>query len=702
MTTPGLRIGKGLGGVVCTLLAMGFHSAASAEAPGAPGIPHHWAPALKQAVGTSYESKGAQSPLWFTVAEGIVTEVFYPTVDTAQVGDLQFIVTDGKKFFSEQKRHTSPHVTYENEGLTVLVTGADPSGYYSYEQRIVTDSSAPVLRIRTVFHWNVPGLRLHVLFKPALGNSGQDGFGQATNEGLFAYRGDEIHAALTSSLPWASSSAGYVGYSDGWQDLSRHFRLTDTYPDAGPGNIALVGEVAARAGGFDQSTTVLELALAFGSNRDSALALSQTSLNTPFSQLKAQYEEGWLSYLEKLQQSPLNKDSRFIFESAFARRSAQLIKIHEDKHHRGMIVASLSKPGIPDGDRAANGNTGGYHLVWGRDLFHAAMGLLAAGDWDTPLQVLGAYARTQKPDGSWWQNAFVSGQPYWRGLQMDQVAYPILLAERLNQVRPRTVTPETLEMVRKAASFLMTQGPATDQDRWEEIGGYVPSTLAAEIAGLRAASRLTGDPGPASVAEQWESRLERWTLVPNGVWGNNYYLRVSPSGTPAVTETIGIANGGGSARASDILDGGFLELVRLGIRTPTDPRIQTTLRALESPEAHIAQADDSLPDGVTYRRYNRDAYGHNRVGGFWPLLAGERGHFAVAARDLPKARNQLSVLERSAIDSGLIPEQTASAPSPRRVKVGLGVACPLVWAHAEDILLHRSIEEGRIFDSPRE
>jgi glucoamylase len=663
---------------------------AADQPPGSPGIPHRWAPALKQAVGTSYEEQGAESPVWFTVAEGIVTEVFYPRVDQAQVGDLQFLITDGRQFFSEQKRDTYSQVRHSDGGAAVKVSGQDRTGAYAFTQTVVTDARLPVVRIRTSFRWNRPGLRVFVLFKPAIGNTGSQNLAHATAEALFASRApqprrasaDEVHAALVASVPWTATAAGYVGFSDGWQDLSRHFQLTSFHPVAGPGNVALTGEL----GTENYGGTEFELALGFGTTRAAALAQARASLLESFELAEARYDAGWENYVSRLEP--------FVRRDAAARRSALVVKMHEDKRSRGAIVASLSKPGIPDSDRSMDGS-GGYHLVWPRDLYHAAMGLLAAGDRATPVDVFRYLRATQKPDGSWFQNFWVDGSPYWRGLQLDEVAFPIVLAEQLVRRIGYSLTQGEREMVARAARFIVANGPATQQDRWEEIGGYVPSTIAAEIAALRAAARLLGDVRLDAVAREWSSRLESWTVVPEGPHGRGYYLRVSPSGNPSNVEPIEIANGGGRALAHEILDGGFLELVRLGIRPAADETIRRTLEAYERPEAGIATP---YRDGaLAYRRYNRDAYGPARVGGYWPLLAGERGHYAIASGDLPRARAQLRLLQSSALPGGMIPEQTVTAVA----SPGAGVACPLVWAHAEDILLQRSLEDGAVFDTPQ-
>lgn len=691
------------GPVGIALILLQSISSVWAGPTGAPGIPHRWAPALKQAVGTAYEETGAQSPVWFTLAEGILTEVYYPNIDQAQVGDLQLLITDGNGFFSEQKRDSVSQVSFSEDGATVLVKGRDRSGLYSFEQEYITDAHSPVVRIKTTLQWNKPGMRVFVLFKPAIQNTGNQNLGYAGPEGLIAtkqpgikgYNGtkqEPVFAALTASVPWTATSAGYVGFSDGWQDLSRNFRLTQQWKQAGPGNIALTGELQTPPG----ASFTFELALGFGSNRESALLFAKTAMGVAFNKARKAYDQGWENYIESLLHSEAS-EKRFMRESSFARRSAQIIKMHEDKRNRGAIIASMSKPAIPDGDRAMDG-TGGYHLVWPRDLYHAAMGLLAAGDLKTPVETLKYLKSTQNSDGSWYQNFWVNGTSYWTGLQLDEVAFPVLLAHQLSKRGIHKMTASDLEMVHRAAQFILSHGPKSPQDRWEEIGGYIPSTLASEIAALRAASQMTHDSRYQQVAHEWQAQLETWTLVMNGPHGRNYYLRVSPHGDPDGREPIYIANGGGPAYANEILDGGFLELVRYGVRRADDANIVSTLKAYESPSAGIAEGNPNSDGALTYRRYNRDAYGHQRVGGFWPLLAGERGHYALAAGDFKRARAQLFMLESAALPSGVLPEQTVSGAD--RPPAGGGVATPLVWAHAEDLRLHRSLEEGVVFDAP--
>ena len=335
---------------------------------------------------------------------------------------MEFLVSNGTDYFSEQKQDTTYKVEYADEGMAVHISGQEKEGRYSYDQWIVTDPAEPVVRIHTTMHWNQPGLRMYILFKPAISNTGAENLATAQPDGLFATkkifeRGSPVTAALVSSTQYRVVGAGYVGFSDGYQDISKNFLLTQTSPTAGPGNIALTGELPV---GPDQDNTY-DFALSFGSSQEEAQVFAQTSLSVPFENVRASYEAGWKGYLQQLEDSL--KDKRFIAESEFARRSAQIIKMHEDKRNRGAIVASLSKPAIPDSDHAADG-VGGYHLVWPRDLYHAAMGLLAAGDTRTPVSVLQYLEKNQKPDGSWAQNFWVDGTPYWPGLQMDEVSFP--------------------------------------------------------------------------------------------------------------------------------------------------------------------------------------------------------------------------------------------------------------------------------------
>ena len=155
--------------------------------------------------------------------------------------------------------------------------------------------------------------------------------------------------------------------------------------------------------------------------------------------------------------------------------------------------------------------------------------------------------------------------------------------------------------------------------------------------------------------------------------------------------------------AKEIVDAGFLELVRYGIRQPGDPLIEDSLRVVDA----FLKVD--TPCGPCWRRYNHDGYGQRKDGGpyqgwgyghAWPLLTGERGHYELAAgRDV---RPFVRAMESFATSTKLLPEQVwALADQPQsHMYLGrpTGGAMPLAWAHAEYIKLVRSAADGQVFD----
>jgi glucoamylase len=94
------------------------------------------------------------------------------------------------------------------------------------------------------------------------------------------------------------------------------------------------------------------------------------------------------------------------------------------------------------------------------------------------------------------------------------------------------------------------------------------------------------------------------------------------------------------------------------------------------------------------------------VGRAWPLLAGERGHYELAAGRPREAERMVRLMEASATSTGLIPEQVWDADDLPEKGLCRGrpttSACPLVWAHAEYVKLRRSLRDGAVFDLPRQ
>jgi glucoamylase len=687
-------------------------------APGWPGIEPRWTSSAKTGVGTALN---LHSRVWFTISHGILNEIYFPRVDQACTRDFGLIVTDGREFFSEEKRHCS----FENLPLepgvpAYKLTNTCVQGRYRIEKEVLSDPWRNVVlqKIRFVpLQGGLGDYRLYALLASHLANFG---YGNTAWAGdykgtpmLYAER-DSCALALACSAPWLKRSVGFAGVSDSWQDLTRNFQMTWEYDRAENGNVALAAEIDLTA-----SNGEFVFSLGFGGIWAEAGQQAVSSLFPEFEIVRENYVfhwQNWQKTLKKLDEKPRERD--------LYRASAAVLRSHESKDFLGAIIASLS---IPWGFNKGDEDLGGYHLVWPRDLVENAGGLLAAGAHDDALRVLHYLEATQEADGHWAQNMWLDGRPYWNGLQMDETAFPILLVDLLRRESSRCFgdSHRWWPMVRKAAAFIAANGPVTQQDRWEEDGGYSPFTLAAEIAALLVAADLAdamGQSGPAEflreVADTWNDNIERWTYALNtdlarqtGVEG--YYVRITPSdGDGAASPLQGfvpIKNRAVNANAAavEIVSPDALALVRFGLRAPDNPRILNTIKVID------ALLRVKLPQGPCWYRYNCDGYGEHEdgapfdgtgIGRVWPLLAGERAHYELAAGRPSSADALLRVMEYSTGDSRLIPEQVWDARDiPERelfVGKGSGSACPLVWAHSEYIKLRRSLADGKIFDQP--
>lgn len=513
--------------------------------------------------------------------------------------------------------------------------------------------------------------------------------------------------ALGATASLLRCSCGYVAVNDGWTDLHDNFTMDWTYDAVLDGNIALTAQIDLSRG---QEFTV---GLAFGDTRHRAMTTLLQSLVMPFDQHLRRFQDGWKRTAKRYALSarlPADRSAQ-LFE-----RSVNVLLAHEDKSYPGAIIAAL---GIPWGSSKGDEEVGAYHLVWNRDLVKAATALLAAGDLVTPLRALVYLAVSQRADGGFYQNFWLDGRPYWRGVQLDEVSFPVVLAWRLQQTNALDQFDPS-RMVASACGFLMREGPATAQDRWEEAAGYSPSTLAITITALICAAEIlerAGDTDSARFVREYadfvEAHVERWTVTTQGtlVPGlERHYIRINPNvdgHEDPNTGTLVLANqrpGGPYAfLAKEIVDAGFLELARYGIRAPDDSIIEDSLRVVD------AVLKVETPGGPCWRRYNHDGYGQRDdgtaydgwgVGRLWPLLTGERGHYELAAGR--SAAPYLTAIERFAVGVGLLPEQVWDGePMPRKLlSVGgpTGAVIPLVWAHAEYVMLLRSTVDGRVFE----
>ncbi|MBN9333823.1 glucan 1,4-alpha-glucosidase [Devosia sp.] len=682
-------------------------------APGTPGISPRWTSSAKSGVGTALSRK---SPVWFTLSHGILNEVYYPRVDSACTRDFELLIVGPDGYFSEEKRDCDSTTAHLEDGVPAFcVTNVARDGRYRIEKQIISDPARPSLLQRIVFTPLVGELaeyRVFALVAPHLVNAGMGNSAWISEQRdvtlLFA-SGRSRYLALGSSLPWRSRSVGYVGNSDGFQQLAETGRLDPQYQRADDGNVAMIAEI-----GFAEQNTV-DLVLGFGQSETEAGEHVLASLRSGWDTAHAEYCRNWRDWQGSLRDlghaEPGQTDSY--------RVSTAILASHRAVDRPGAVVASLS---IPWGMSKGDDDMGGYHLVWPRDLVETAGGFLAAGDHREALNILEYLREVQLASGHWAQNMWLDGRPYWRGVQMDECAFPILLVDLLhrNDALTGQALARYLPMVRNAAGYIIANGPASRQDRWEEDGGYNPFTLAVEIAALLAAAGLLDDESSTHLRETadcWNEQIENWTFVGDpdpalGVAG--YYARM---GTDLATDIAGAGTGvtiirnqviGKSELPSrQVLSPDALALVRFGLRAATDPRIVDTVRMID------ATLKVDLPQGPLWYRYTGDGYGEHEDGSAfdgtgqgraWPLLAGERAHYELCAGRPAEAEKLLKTLEASASVEGLLPEQSWDADDipDRELFRGRasGSAMPLVWAHAEHIKLLRSIADGTVFDKP--
>jgi glucoamylase len=690
-------------------------------APGWPGIAPRWTSSVKSGIGTALNP---HSRVWYTVSHGILNEVYFPRVDQACTRDLGLIVTDGHNYFSEEKRHCR----FENKpfepGIPVYqLTNTSLDGRYRIHKEVFSDPYRHVVLQRVHFEplqGRLQDYRCYALLAPHLGNWGYGNTGWINDyKGhpmLYAQR-EHLTLAFACSSPWLERSVGFAGYSDGWQDLSQNFRMTWHYTRAENGNLALTGEIdlAACEGKF-------VLALGFGRNCWESGQQVLSSLLEDGDEIRKHFVQQWKTWHDSLM--PIDQPPR---EYDLYRTSMAVLRSHESKDFVGGVIASLS---IPWGFNKGDEDLGGYHLVWPRDLVETAGALVAGEAIVDALRVLRYLESTQEGDGHWAQNLWLDGRPYWAGIQMDETAFPILLLDLLRREAGDSLGDlhRWWPMVRGAASFIVQNGPVTQQDRWEEDGGYSPFTLAVEVAALLAAADVAeavGNPVAAAylreTADAWNDNIERWTYAIDGelarrVGVEGYYVRIAPETDGAASPLQGFvpiknrAPNESSAQATQVISPDSLALVRFGLRAPDDPKIVNTIKVIDQ----VLRA--TLPQGPCWYRYNGDGYGEHEngspfdgtgIGRPWPLLAGERAHYELAAGRPDVADALMRVMEASTAGAGrLIPEQVWDSVDLPELELfkgkPTGSACPLVWAHAEYIKLRRSLREGRIFDQPRQ
>ena len=702
--------------VAALAIALPPSIARAADAPGAPGQRTTWTSADKDGFGTAV---GRASKVWFTLAHGQMTEVFFPRIDTPSTRDLELVVGDGRTFAERESTATTHAVErLDGAGLTYRQVDTARSGRYRITKAYVTDPgrAAVLMNVRVESLTGRP-LQVWVRYDPALGNDGDHDRARTVGSTL-ATRGSGAASVLAAApaLRTGSSSSGYLGTrSDPWRDLRANGRLDRRYSAAArPGNVVQLARLPLTGLHGAQRVT---MALGFSTTERGARTIARATLGTGFASAGRGYAAGWQSYLGGLKAPPASVAS----DPALRREydtSLMVMRASEDKTFAGASVASPTMPWHWGDHSIEKGPSAAYHLVWSRDLYQVATAQLAAGDIASASRELDFLLfRQQKPDGSVPQNSFVDGTEKWTSTQMDEVAFPIVLAWQLGRSDARTYA-----RVKRAADYIVRHGPHTKQERWENQSGWSPGTIAAEISGLVCAAdlaRRAGDmPGAAryeAVADSWAASVQAWTATSNGPYTPRpYYLRLTKDRAPDRATTYGTGDSGPSkADQRAVVDPTFLELVRLGIKRPDDPVIANTVSVVDK------VLGVQTPNGPFWHRFTFDGYGETKTGApwgigkpdtfttfgrAWPIFAGERGEYELASGR--PATGFLRSIAAAANSGGMIPEQVwdGRPPTGRGPRLAPGEptfsATPLAWSHAVFVRLAWSIDAGRPVERP--
>jgi len=776
-----------LGAAVLPLMACASMSAsidapvlpvAEAVAPGAPGAATTWSSAAKTGVGASYEAyvdgqyrdggpTGTVSRVWFSLADGVLTETMYGLIHEAQIKALRFAVVSGDRLGVEgndtvsrtEYLHTDVRGRPLSPAYRVVTESADDA--FEIEKRVFTDPDSNALILRVTITAGSGPVTPYLILEPHMANTGGGDRAQATATGLHASEGD-VHLTLRPGQPFEAASAGFLGTSDGLTDLQANGRLTHAYASTGdtPGAVVLTGSLPTIAAG--QSLT-RDFVIGFGPTQAASEAAADASFTTGLDEVLARFNGegdrvGWQDWIGSLSELPRMAEVA-TDGGKLAYASALMLKVQEDRTYAGALIASLSNPWGATVD-ATQASTG-YKAVWPRDFYQVAMALMALGDKQTPVaafrylpqvQVDGETPGNTGATGWFLQKTHVDGQIEWVGVQLDQTAMPIMLGWRLwkaGEVSDAEMARMYSAMIRPAADFLVDGGrigldwndrtitpPWSQQERWEEQEGYSPSTTAAVITGLTVASEIARASGDVSSADRYQAaaddyagKVEARMFTTEGSLGDgDYFLRLSRNEDPNDRAPLGENNGQPALPEDRIVDGGFLELVRYGVRAANSPSIVATL-----PEYDDQTREDrlrvryDLNGSPGWRRYGNDGYGENTdtagnygLGGMtpgqrgrvWPIFTGERGTYELA-RLLEDGTADLAAIDRIrqtyvrgmesfANDGLMLPEQVwdgvGRTPSGYVIGEGTDSATPLAWTHAEYLKLLRSLADRAVWD----
>ena len=624
------------------------------DAPGEPGQPPRWVPTGKTGIGRSL-CDGAR--VWFTLGNGILNEIAYPRIEQTAVRDFGLIVTDGASLFAEERRDCEARTMAAAPGVPAYrIIGTHRDGQFRLHKRLIADPRRPAillhvriedLRSRTGSGDNpgggLPPLRLHALLAPHLVNvagTGTAWIGDYKGQDMLFAEAQGTAVALAASCGWRARSAGYAGISDGWQDLSRHRHMEWQYERALNGNVALTGELD-----LQDRADEFVVCLGFGRIWTEAAMRARASLFDEFEALEAHYVGGWTDWLTTL------PASRFPLQ----RNSLMVLRSHECPSVPGARIASL---GVPWAALHNSDGPASCHLVRARDVVAGAVALLGAGDASHLEPALSYLQTVQEADGHWPQNFWLDGMPAWQGLQLDETAQPVLLADlawrsgRLDADAEARVWP----MVRAAALSLARHDPMAGQDRWGASDGLKLHTLGAEIAALLAAAEWAG--------RACEAGLQAF-LHDTADCVHELLLNLLDEPAAEVDP-----------------DPDIVSLVRFGVLAPSDARVRRALAAIDE------TLQVMLPGGPAWCARGEAGRAPR------PVLTLERAMLELAMGEPARAYALLMSAQACAGEGGMLPEQVDGLDGRG------GVVMPHLWTHAEHVILLRALEDGVSFEQP--
>ena len=680
-------------------------------APGSPGSASYFDLARKDCVGTAMNTT---SKVWFTVADGVLSDTYWPTIDATNVNTLQYVVTDGHSFTDLQTRDMTYTVESDPTGMACTIVASSSAHHY----RIVTTYLADPARDAVLMHVRFEGPssdHVYVRLDPLAGGTGGGGSQNAGgNSASLVSSGHQTvpvdsntntttdavnrsyavpsFMALETSGGFDSESVGYAGTaSDGLTMLDSAHALTP-YNSALDGHVTLTAELPSQVGAL-QGTNI---ALGFGTTEGAALSVAGASVNGSFPRVYDNYERGWERYDAGLKRPSFKLGAAAVHEYY---ESVNVVRASVDKTFPGALVAGLGSPwgqSVPAGNLTDGEPTyfGSYREVFSRDLYEGFTALLLAGDVSTARAATRfLFDRQQQADGSMPRNSLLNGEaaPDTGGLQLDETSYPILMDWQSGLARDHSLYTQH---VIPAADFLVAHGPSDGVERWEEQSGYSPSTIAAEIAGLTAAAhiaRVNHDPTRAAVyqatADDFARNIKAWTVTTNGPFISptvpSYFIRISKNADPNSGDQVDLGNGSITVDQRSLIDAGFLDLVRLGILPANDPTVESSLTVVDD------TIERQTPNGPGFYRYGTsstesvDGYGDCYqpsgsscstigapwaptgigTGHLWPVLSGERGEYDVDAGQPSSAVTLLTAMRNMTSGQGLEPEQVWEDPA---------------------------------------